>query len=70
MDKKTKQKKKETKKQKKNFAYSPVTLSQRNPLKIVFIITIIINIITNFPHIVRWHEGTQAASTVSTFWKC
>ena len=69
MDKKKNKKKKETKKQNKKFAYS-VTLSQRNPLKIVFIITIIINIITNFPHIVRWHEGTQAASTVSTFWKC
>ena len=69
MDKKKKKQKNKQKKKKKKFAYS-VTLSQRNPLKIVFIITIIINIITNFPHIVRWHEGTQAASTVSTFWKC
>ena len=51
MDKK-KKKKTETKKKKK-IAYS-VTLSQRNPLKIGFIITIIINIITNFPHIVPW----------------
>ena len=68
MDKK-KKKQKNKQKKKKKIAYS-VTLSQRNPLKIVFIITIIINIITNFPHIVRWHEGTQAASTVSTFWKC
>ena len=68
MDKK-KKKQKNKQKKKKKFVYS-VTLSQRNPLKIVFIITIIINIITNFPHIVRWHEGTQAASTVSTFWKC